>query len=91
SNVLNGGNGNDILEAYLSAKAAVLEADDSARNILSGGAGNDRLLATVAPGSAGASFLDGGAGDDVLTVVGGTGNVLNGAAGRDLLIGGVGN
>jgi Ca2+-binding RTX toxin-like protein len=91
SNVLNGGIGNDSLEAFLSAEVSTPEEDDRAENHLNGGSGNDRLLATVAPGSLGTSFLNGGAGDDLLTVVGGTDNVLNGGDGRDRLDGGVGN
>ncbi len=57
-----------------------------------GGSGNDTLVATVAPGSApGSSFLNGGAGKDLLTVFGGSENILNGGDGNDVLVGGIGN
>jgi serralysin len=91
SNVLNGGSGNDSLEAFLSAGSRAFEEGDRAENHLDGGAGDDTLLATVAPGTVGASFLNGGSGDDQLTVVGGSGNVLDGGDGRDYFIGGSGN
>lgn len=92
SNVLNGGAGNDHLEAFLSVRADPNVTDDSrAENHLDGGSGNDTLVATVAPGSVGASFLNGGSGSDQLTVFGGSGNVLNGGNGKDTLTSGIGN
>lgn len=92
SNVLDGGSGNDHLEAFLSVKTGFAAPDGSeAANRLYGGSGNDMLLATVERGSVGASFLDGGLGNDHLTVVGGSKNVLKGGDGNDILTGGVGN
>lgn len=95
SNILNGGSGNDRLEASLSVKNESYSIDDGshAENRLNGGIGNDTLVATVVSGSGyvGASFLSGGSGNDRLTVFGGSGNVLNGGAGRDTLIGGTGD
>jgi Ca2+-binding RTX toxin-like protein len=49
------------------------------------------LTATVAAGSFGSSFLNGGEGNDQLTVFGGSANILHGGDGRDTLIGGTGN
>lgn len=90
-NVLNGGIGDDRLEAYLSITSAPFMADAShAQNDLDGGFGDDVLVATVAPGSFGSSFLTGGAGHDQLTVVGGSDNILEGGNGNDKLAGGIG-
>jgi Ca2+-binding RTX toxin-like protein len=122
SNVLNGGSGNDRLEAVLSVRASPGVTDDSravnrldggsgndtlmatvvpgtfgflidspAENRLDGGSGNDILVATVAPGAVGASFLNGGSGNDQLTVIGGSENILEGGEGKDTLAGGIGN
>ena len=55
------------------------------------GGGNDVLVATVADGSAGTSLLHGGSGNDRLTVVGGSANVLDGGSGKDRLTGGTGD
>jgi Ca2+-binding RTX toxin-like protein len=60
-------------------------------NYLDGGAGNDTVIGRVAEGTNGASFLKGGTGNDNLTVVGGSGNVLEGGSGKDLLTGGAGS
>ena len=49
------------------------------------------MTATVAPGSIGSSFLNGGAGNDQLTVFGGSANVLDGGDGKDTLTSGIGN
>ena len=89
SNVLVGGNGNDHLEAYIEASRPFGELPP-VENHLEGGNGNDILVATIASGTIGSSFVDGGAGNDELTVVGGSGNVLIGGAGHDTLIGGTG-
>lgn len=93
SNILNGGFGDDSLEAYLSVTVSPGSPVDNstAENHLDGGNGNDTLVATVASGSAGTSFLNGGSGDDRLTVVGGTDNHLDGGTGKDTLISGTGD
>lgn len=92
ANILNGGSGNDRLEATISAVPNPYSPGTSTvENRLDGGWGDDVLIATVTAGSLGSSFLKGGFGDDKLTVVGGTGNVLDGGAGRDCLIGGTGD
>lgn len=92
ANVLNGGAKDDHLDAFLSVVVLPHAPDDSkAENRLYGGSGNDVLVATVAAGSVGTSFLYGGWGTDELTVVGGTGNVLDGGQGRDRLTSGVGD
>ncbi|MDB5562113.1 MAG: hypothetical protein JWN11_1531 [Hyphomicrobiales bacterium] len=92
-NRLAGGSGDDHLTAVAQLSGvAPLHGDLPAiTNHLDGGTGNDVLVATIAAGSIGASFLEGGAGNDRLTVFGGSGNVLNGGAGRDTLISGIGN
>ncbi|HEV7718783.1 MAG TPA: calcium-binding protein [Arsenicitalea sp.] len=92
-NRLSGGNGNDQLTAFaqLSGTAPLPGTLPAITNHLDGGAGNDILTATIAAGTAGASFLEGGAGNDRLTVFGGSGNVLNGGAGRDTLVSGIGD
>ncbi|MBZ6078258.1 calcium-binding protein [Microvirga puerhi] len=93
SNILNGGDGNDSLSAYLSVDASEMRAPDGStyENRLDGGTGNDTLVATVAPGSLGSNFLFGGDGNDRLTVIGGTGNVLDGGNGNDTLVGSSGD
>jgi len=93
SNVVTGGNGNDHLEAYAEAMFGSVFVEELPRieNHLEGGNGVDVLLATIAEGTAGSSFLDGGAGDDQLMVIGGSGNTLIGGDGRDWLVGGVGD
>lgn len=93
SNVLDGGSGNDHLEAFLSiVPRPDVTGTSRAENRLDGGSGNDTLVATVAPGSVpGSSFLSGGSGNDRLTVFGGSDNVLSGGNGNDTLIGGIGN
>lgn len=92
ANLLSGGTGNDTLDAFLSITSAPFAADGSrAENRLDGGVGNDVLVATVAPGSFGSSFLTGGVGNDQLTVFGGSSNVLNGGNGNDKLTGGIGS
>ena len=92
SNVLNGGSGDDYLEASIEVKPSSFGDEIvPVQNHLDGGAGNDVLLATIADGTKGSSFLDGGAGNDQLTVVGGSGNVLDGGDGRDRLTGGSGD
>jgi Ca2+-binding RTX toxin-like protein len=92
ANVLNGGSGNDHLEAFLSIGRPDVTGASPVENRLDGGSGHDTLVATVAPGTVpGRSFLNGGSGNDQLTVFGGSGNVLNGGDGNDTLIGGIGN
>ncbi|SOC45858.1 hemolysin type calcium-binding protein [Rhizobium subbaraonis] len=92
ANVLYGGAGNDRLAATItSVPASYSPGTFSVENRLDGAWGDDVLIATVTAGSLGSSFLKGGFGDDKLTVVGGTGNVLDGGAGRDWLIGGTGD
>jgi serralysin len=91
SNVLNGGNGDDYLEAAIEVKPSLLgEELVPVQNHLSGGSGEDVLVATIADGTNGSSFLDGGTDNDQLTVVGGSGNILDGGDGQDRLAGGVG-
>jgi Ca2+-binding RTX toxin-like protein len=96
ANVLEGGPGSDRLEA--SVTASFLEPCEApycelprADNHLDGGGQSDVLFATVGPDVVGASFLLGGNGADQLTVVGGSGNVLDGGNGRDDLFGGAGD
>ena len=93
-NHLDGGSGNDVLEATISVVQRIAPdypEDAHAENHLQGGIGNDVLTATVEAGTRGASFLSGGAGNDRLTVFGGIGNRLDGGAGRDILVGGTGD
>jgi Ca2+-binding RTX toxin-like protein len=90
SNTLDGGVGNDYLEASINV-IPVMQGLQSVENHLDGGAGNDVLVATIVGGTSGSSFLTGGNGNDQLTVVGGSGNVLNGGEGRDSLTGGTGD
>jgi choice-of-anchor C domain-containing protein len=87
SNVLNGGAGNDRLEAYLSMTFSNPDVP-LATNMLDGGSGNDTLIATVI--GEGTSSLTGGSGNDHLTVIGGTRNVLDGGRGDDIMTGGLG-
>lgn len=78
ANVLNGGSGNDHLEAFLSVVPRLSDVTGSSQadNRLDGGSGNDTRVATVAPGSVPrSSFLNGGSGNDQLTVFGGAENV----------------
>jgi Ca2+-binding RTX toxin-like protein len=92
-NRLSGGSGNDHLTAFAQLTSVTpSQGNPSAiTNHLDGGAGSDVLIATIAAGTDGASFLQGGSGNDHLTVFGGSGNVLNGGAGRDTLVSGVGD
>jgi serralysin len=92
-NRLTGGNGDDHLTAFAELTGvAPIDGDRPAiANYLDGGDGRDVLVATIAAGTEGASFLAGGGGNDQLTVFGGSGNVLDGGQGRDTLISGVGN
>jgi Ca2+-binding RTX toxin-like protein len=90
SNTLDGGTGNDHLEAAINMVNSH-EGPQSLENHLEGGAGDDVLLATIVDTTTGSSFLDGGNGNDQLKVVGGSANVLNGGDGRDSLTGGTGN
>jgi Ca2+-binding RTX toxin-like protein len=90
TNTLDGGIGNDHLEASISVSPSHT-GTEAVENRLDGGAGNDVLVATIVGGTAGSSFLTGGNGNDQLTVVGGSGNVLNGGEGRDSLTGGAGD
>lgn len=92
-NFLTGGDGNDSLEAYIEVRPSTYGELPlpPVENRLEGGGGNDVLVATIAAGTVGSSFLDGGAGNDRLTVIGGSGNMLNGGEGRDWLTGGIGD
>ena len=92
SNVLTGGNGNDHLEADITVTPVPFSVEQvPVENHLDGGSGNDVLIATIAEGTKGSSFLDAGTGNDQLTVFGGSGNVLNGGSGQDQLTPGVGD
>ncbi len=94
ANILNGGPGGDSLEAWLDAASFDPPGGygyQLAQNYLDGGGGPDVLLAIVAPDGDGASFVYGGPGHDRLTVVGGSGNVLDGGDGNDSLVGGAGD
>jgi Ca2+-binding RTX toxin-like protein len=93
NNHLDGGAGDDYLEAFLRVAFQSVDGTPTseAENHLAGGSGRDRLLGIIADDTDGASYLDGGSGDDLLTVIGGTGNVLDGGAGRDILVGGMGS
>jgi Ca2+-binding RTX toxin-like protein len=83
SNVLDGGAGNDKLEALLSATVLSEGVSAHAENRLTGGAGNDVLVSTVEAGSIGSSFLDGGPGDDELIAIGESNDLLVGGSGAD--------
>lgn len=88
SNTLMGGNGNDIMSAFVDTNYyADPFYSGLAHNFLEGGKGNDELTATIATGSDGASELYGGAGRDVLTAVGGMDNILDGGSGNDTVTG----
>jgi hypothetical protein len=79
--VLSGGRGDDVMTASADASEA--------RNEVRGGAGDDVVLAetsvTTSPQATAASEVFGGAGDDRLAVTGGSADVAEGGAGRDLL------
>lgn len=80
-NTLSGGAGGDVLLARIQIDATVT--DDP--SFLYPGSPDAVSVAPIAY-----SRLDGGAGNDMLTVIGGNGNVLIGGAGNDILIGGDG-
>ena len=98
TNLLYGGGGNDVLLAEI-AKLDVpyfpYDLSGRAENRLDGGSGDDVLVASILREAGGAdfaaSYLDGGTGNDWLTVTGGSDNVLNGGDGNDTLNGGAGN
>lgn len=95
-NDLSGGSGNDAL--YARIRANVYD-DFTLENQLTGGSGIDTLRAeivvTFESGErnilSSRSELRGGSGDDVLTVVGGQTNLLDGGIGADRMTGGTGN
>lgn len=97
SNGLIGGRGDDYLEAEINVRTwTPRQTVGRVENRLEGGAGDDVLMATITrdadgPDIVAASYLEGGPGKDMLTVVGGAGNVLSGGNGRDTLVGGTGN
>lgn len=93
-NTLTGGAGNDTLDASIDENENAVPSNLTfSSNVLSGGAGDDVLIghvnSTVAYVQA-LSSLDGGAGNDQLTVFGGYNNSLNGGTGNDRLTGGSG-
>jgi Ca2+-binding RTX toxin-like protein len=100
--LLNGGAGNDFIDASAAVGDVTLiggDGDDTLRSgrgddLLNGGDGNDLLLAAAGNdrllGGSGLDTLDGGDGDD--TLFGQVGNdVLRGGKGNDQLSGGAGN
>jgi Ca2+-binding RTX toxin-like protein len=97
ANVLVGGRGRDRLEASVTAELD-RECEEPpcdfvprARNDLDGGKESDVLIASLGPDVDGASFLNGGSGRDELTVIGGSGNVLDGGKDDDDLFVGDGD
>ncbi len=102
-NRLDGGAGNDILDVRVSVALYQYGYDDvvaspSVTNELHGGEGDDTISAIIESVSdnpettvAGSSLLFGGGGEDIIRVEGGDGNILNGGAGDDRLIGGSGS
>lgn len=100
-NEIDGGQGSDVLEAQLILDLDGVEqwADsfEVGENVIHGGTGNDTLIGRVlieggedSVSFAASSSLFGGAGQDTLTVIGGTGNLLDGGARNDVLLGGDG-
>lgn len=86
-NELSGGAGRDTLRATLDIHT---DTDSGTfANLLRGGGDDDTLVAQVL--DRGASSLYGDAGNDRLTVVGGTGNALYGGSGLDRLVAGDGD
>ncbi|WP_445626190.1 beta strand repeat-containing protein [Nostoc sp. DSM 114167] len=84
NHLLNGGNGNDSLQALSSIEdefGNYVKDSVSGNNTLNGGAGNDILYVS---GSADDNLLDGGDGNDFLSV-------FSDASGENTLNGGVGN
>ncbi|MEM9198438.1 MAG: hypothetical protein AAGD12_11375, partial [Pseudomonadota bacterium] len=57
----------------------------SGTNMLQGGGGSDRLTSEFLWGAEGVGHLSGGGDNDTLTVVGGSGNLLRGDQGNDIL------
>lgn len=99
---LSGGAGQDTLVARVMGLFATEDSGHMVTQSLSGGSGGDVLFAEVSgelytdlggynygivPLVAGQNKLYGGAGNDMLTVVGGVGNVLDGGKGLDTIIG----
>lgn len=93
-NDVSGGSGDDVLRARIDA---VLYDRLDLTNDLAGGSGNDSLRAEIIVGFSNDSSnpvliarseLRGGSGDDVLTVVGGQSNLLDGGTGADRMTGG---
>lgn len=92
---LHGNAGDDRIGATLNLSQSADFGDHANGSItLSGGAGNDRLLGTIrlAEGTTNDGHIEisGGGGDDVMSVRGGTGNILAGDRGNDTLAGGGG-
>lgn len=95
TNELHGGVGDDQLAARLSL---IGDGEGTGWNRLYGEDGNDRISARIDLTGEGSdhtpivaqSELYGGAGADRLSVIGGTGNILDGGAGNDTLAGGAG-
>ena len=82
---VDGGDGNDCIDASAVAQVGVVLYGGAGNDRLTGGAGNDRM-----DGGTGDDELNGGCGNDVL--VGGQGkDCLNGGDGNDLLDGGADN
>ena len=90
-NVLRGGDGDDRLYGEASAPPGFLDPEGYvARNRVFGGTGADDLFGAI-PEGAGATWLFGGGGDDVISVSGGVDNRLLGGEGADQLVGGAGS
>ncbi|WP_162301891.1 calcium-binding protein [Croceibacterium ferulae] len=85
SNYAQGGAGNDTIYA-----TGYGDADDYLINEVYGNNGNDIIIARIEGEAYGESYVDGGAGDDVLQVINGYYNELYGMDGNDTLRSGTG-
>lgn len=90
TNVVRGDAGNDILHAVISGRSEDHSGGGFARNVVYGGDNNDTITAELIDTYSGRNWVEGGLGNDLITVIGGEGNYLGGDGGRDTLIGGEG-
>lgn len=90
TNIVHGDDGTDVIHAIISGQAEDYAGGGLARNELYGGNHNDTLTGELAGTYPGQNWLEGGLGNDLLTVIGGEGNYLGGDGGRDTLFGGAG-
>jgi hypothetical protein len=91
TNDVRGGEGNDILHAVISGLPDVYTGEGTALNKLYGGDDNDTITAELVGTYRGHSSVNGGLGRDLLTVIGGEDNSLNGGGSNDTLIGSAGS